>query len=193
MAIFKLRLAEAKNEFLLFNEIIEKESEQVHDDYIFRKAKFVDIQNELYTTRAWGKKFVDFHFGLGDAIYINEKFVECLKTVGEKNYQLLPIVVYPGEKPYYILNILNLIDCVDRENSVYRLFTEEYGRPDLLGKFYTFTKMILDESKIPKDVHIFRLKGYEIAFFITNELASVFKKNKIKGFDLAEIEVSNEG
>ncbi|WP_158997143.1 imm11 family protein [Pigmentibacter ruber] len=177
-----------KFKYLLFNQVVEKDSENRYEDDIFNEGKSVAITKDLYTTQLWGKKYTDFHYGVAFAIYINEKIISCLKAVGETNFQLIPIVVYPGERPYYILNILNIIDCVDRENSKFRLFTEEYGRPDLLGKFYTFDKMVLDRSKVPKDVHIFRLKGYDLPVFITKELAEEFKKQNIQGFTLKPME-----
>lgn len=177
-----------KFKFLLFNQVVEKESEKRYEDYIFNEGKFVSMNKDLYTTQLWGKKYTDFHYGVAFAIYINEKIVSCLKAVGETNFQLIPIVVYPGEKPYYILNILNIIDCVDRENSIFRLITEGDERPDLLGEFYTFDKMILDRTKVPKDVRIFRLKGYNLPVFVTKELAEEFKKQNIQGFTLKPME-----
>jgi hypothetical protein len=41
---------------------------------------------------------------------------------------------------YLILNILNVIDCVDRELSKYNLWTEEDNKPDKLGKFRVLIK-----------------------------------------------------
>ena len=143
----------------------------------------------MYTNHEpWGKKYTDFHHGTGDEYYINDRFLNCLKTIGEGNFQIFPVTVLPEEKPYFILNILNVIDCVDRELSKYNLWTEEDDRPDKLGKFRSFDKMILDRSKVPKGVHLFRVYGYQIVAVVRRELVEEFEKNKIKGFKLKPLD-----
>jgi hypothetical protein len=185
--LFEMDWPPSKLKYLLFNEATEKKSRKVYDDYLFRKGEKINIENDLIIEKSWGKRFADYHFGVGIALYVNERFIECLKALGETNYQLIPISVLPEEKPYFILNILNIIDCVDREKSKYRLWTEEDERPDRLGDFHVFDEMILDRNKVPKDVHIFRLKGFDLPVFITNKLADEFEKNKIKGFSLKPV------
>ena len=182
-----INMPESKFKYLLLNEPLEKISGKIYEDYVFQQGKKIEIANELVIGKSWGKKFADFHMSLGGAFYINEKFINCLKTVGETNYQLLPITVLPEEKPYFILNTLNVIDCVDRELSKFTLWTEEDNRPDKLGKFHGFDKMVLDRTKVPNGVHIFLLKGYDILTVVTKELVEEFEKNDVKGFTLIPV------
>jgi hypothetical protein len=186
--LFDIVWPDAKSKYYVFYKVMDKETKKIYDDYLFRKGKKIDIDAELVTTNeSWGKKYTDFHLGIGGAYHVNDKFINCMKGVGETNYQLFPIKVLPDEKPYYILNILNVIDCVDREKSKFTLWTEADERPDLLGEYYRFDKMVLDRSKIPEGVHLFRVYGYDIVAVITKELAQEFEKNKIKGFKLVPV------
>ncbi|APJ04187.1 imm11 family protein [Silvanigrella aquatica] len=180
--LFKIQWPSPKSKYYLLYSSIDKATGHKYSDDLFKNAVIIDIKNELIIEKSWGKNFADFHHGIGDAPYINENFIECLKNVGEKNYQLIPVSVLPEEKTYYILNILNMIDCVDREKSKFTLWTEEDNRPDILGDYHSFDEMILDRKLVPEGVHIFRLKGYEVITVITKELLNEFKKKKITGF-----------
>jgi hypothetical protein len=175
----------SKRQFLLFYKAVEQNTRKIYEDWFFNYCKMVQVNDDLVVEKkSWGKHYSNFHHGIGDALYIDEAFLQCLHNVGEQNFQIFPIKIMPEAKPYYILNLLNLVDAVDREKSKFTLWTEEDERPDLLGTFHTFEKMVLDRSKVPKNVHFFRLKGYEVVTVITKELAAEFKKNNIKGFSL---------
>ncbi|KAB8027418.1 imm11 family protein [Fluviispira multicolorata] len=188
MNLFKLTWPKAKNKFLLFYEAPEIDTGLAYDGQLFVCGKRIEINNPLVIDKkSWGEYFADFNFGIGKASYINERFIDCLKAVGETNYQLLPVTVLPEEKPYYILNTLNMIDCVDREQSVFNLWTEEDNRPDILGDFRGFGKMILDPKKVPEGVHFFRIKGWEVVTVVTKALVEEFKKRKITGFELISV------
>ncbi len=179
---------DAKSKYYVFYNVMEKETKKIYDESLFDIGKKINIEAELMTTNeSWGKRYTDFHLGIGGTYYVNEKFINCLKAVGETNYQLFPIKVLPEEKPYYILNILNIIDCVDREKSKFTVWTEEDNRPDKLGKYFGFDKMVLDHSKVPDGVHLFRVFEYKIVAVASKELVQEFEKNKIKGFNLVPV------
>ena len=95
--LFKIVWPDAKYKFLLFSEDLGKETGKEYEDDLFKIAKKIEVSEELLTGKSWGKKYTDFHHGIGDAFYVNENFIQCLKRVEEENYQLLPIKVLPEE------------------------------------------------------------------------------------------------
>ncbi|KAB8027420.1 imm11 family protein [Fluviispira multicolorata] len=188
MNLYDLTWPKAKNKFLLFYEATEINTGVRYRGDLFSYGKRIELKNPLVIDKkSWGENFADLNFGIGNVPYINERFIDCLKAVGETNYQLLPVTVLPEEKPYYILNTLNMIDCVDREHSVFNLWTEEDNRSDILGDFRGFGKMILDPKKVPDGVHFFRIKGWEVVTIVTKALVEEFKKRKITGFELISV------
>ena len=172
---------------MIFSEILDKDTGKEYEDYLFASGKRIEIINKLVTGKYWGKKFTDFHHGIADAYFVNDKFMNCLNGVRELNFQIFPITVMPEKEKYFVLNILNILDCVNREKSKFRLITEEFNRPDILGDYYDFDQMILDRSKVPNEIHLFRLKGYDVVTIATRELVEEFEKNKIKGFKLTPV------
>ena len=185
--LFRIIFPNSKPKYLLFSKVLDKETKKEYDDYLFRKGEVFNIKSELTRGISWGKKFTDFHIGIGCSLNVNEKFISCLNAVGETNFQLIPVTILPEEKKYHILNVLNIIDCVNRENSIFKLWTEADNRPDKLGGFRTIDKLVLDRSKVPNGVHIFRIKYSIVETIVTKELAEEFKKNNIKGFNLLPV------
>ena len=185
--LFEITFYDSKPKHLLFSKVLDKETKKEYDDYLFRKGEVFNIKSELTRGKSWGKNFTDFHIGIGGSLNVNEKFISCLNAVGETNFQLIPVTILPEEKKYHILNVLNIIDCVDRENSKFKLWTEADNRPDRLGGFRTIDKLVLDRSTLPSNIHLFRIKGWVVATIVTKELAEEFKKNNIKGFNLRPV------
>ena len=186
--LFKITFTDPKRKFLLFYKVLEEHTRKVYEDWFFQNCKHVEVNDNLVIEKkSWGKYFTNFHYGIANSMYVDEKFLQCLKNVGEENYQAFPVKIMPEGKIYYLLNLLNLIDAVDREQSVFTLWTEEDERPDKLGGFHKFEKMVLDRSKVPKNAHFFRLKGYEVVVVMTKELVEELEKNKIEGFGLIPV------
>ncbi len=77
---------------------------------------------------------------------------------------------------YYFLNILNVIDCINLEKSVYTLFA-----PDVLV-FKTIDKLVFNTDKIDKD--IFRIKGVRTKIIISEKI-----KQEIQALKFEEIEL----
>jgi hypothetical protein len=47
--------------------------------------------------------------------------------------------------------------------------------------------LVLDRSKVPSGVHLFRIKYSMVETIATKELVEEFKKNNIKGFNLVPV------
>lgn len=79
---------------------------------------------------------------------------------------------------YYFVNILNIVDCIDLEKSVYTLFT-----PNALV-FKTIDKLVFATEKINKD--IFRIKGVRTKIIISEKI-----KGEIEALNFEEIELTS--
>lgn len=84
---------------------------------------------------------------------VSEKFANLLLDNAASQIELVPAPLFAksGEKVegYFVLNCLNMIDCIDWKNSVYSK-NEEL---DTLAVF----DVAIDSDKVPDDVSIFRL------------------------------------
>jgi hypothetical protein len=74
-------------------------------------------------------------------------------------------------EPYYVVNWLHLIDCIDLKKSEYDVEHEPGEEPD-----YTFFRLKLDPARVPPDVLIFRLKYESTTTVIDARLAEKIRR-----------------
>ncbi|MCB0630556.1 MAG: hypothetical protein R2824_30660 [Saprospiraceae bacterium] len=89
---------------------------------------------------------------------------------------------------YFICNILSIYNCIDYENSIvdYEFYDEnEKGH----GQIYTIDSMVIDESKIPIDAHIFLLGNFpKPIILVSQEMRNAIEDRGITGFSFVNPE-----
>lgn len=76
---------------------------------------------------------------------------------------------------YYFVNVLNIVDCINREQSVYELFTPE------LMVFKKIEKLVLQEEAITN--HIFRIKNIRTEIVVSKAL-----KQQLQALNMEELD-----
>jgi len=109
---------------------------------------------------------------------VDLKVFSCIIDFVKDSVELLPTILvdegYDSET-FYILNVINRLDCIDFETSDYERFTCD-------GKIMYFKKRVFKEHKV-KGEHIFVAKGdrpYEV--YISDELKQTLENSGLKGF-----------
>jgi hypothetical protein len=101
------------------------------------------------------------------------------KTIMNHNFndiELIEVKVnMKTDLKYYFLNILNVIDCIDLEKSIYKLYVPE------IILFDSINKLVIDTAKIKND--IFRIKGVLYKIIVSERL-----KIELENLNLDEIE-----
>ena len=121
-------------------------------------------------------------FTQDDIIVIDEKAAIVFRQI--ENVELIPVKINnsPSGLKYYILFIKEEIECVDEKNSVFDKWELNNDiRPDLQGNYKTIYKLKLLNEKINKNQSIFRIKKYDIAVGINEDLKNSLEKNNIVG------------
>jgi hypothetical protein len=111
---------------------------------------------------------------------INKKVLDVLNQLCPGDFQAFPaIIVNEDDKmetfenhEYYVLNICNLAEGIDKDRSAIR-----YDEETRISHIY---KLILKPDRM-EEHHIARLKEYNGEILISHELAKALKKTKIKG------------
>jgi hypothetical protein len=76
---------------------------------------------------------------------------------------------------YFILNPLQLVDCIDREQSK---FTASRIQPDEISRL---DKLVIRESAVPKDQQLFRMQGFGNIALVAKPLADSLAKGNFTG------------
>ncbi|MGB8454765.1 MAG: DUF1629 domain-containing protein [Anaerocolumna sp.] len=106
------------------------------------------------------------------------KAVECLKEVLGKNIEILP--VYIDEQEFYLINALEVLDCLDHEKSEIKYFTGT-------ERIMSIKKHVFIEQKL-KGKNIFRIKEQEKAGpFVTDKFKEAVEKSGLEGFEFREV------
>ena len=111
---------------------------------------------------------------------VTPEICRSLASVAGEAVQCIPVIVDPSLERFEILNVLDLVECVDEERSEITKWTEDDGRPDKIGHYRMITKLVLNEKKI-SDHRIFRVAGWEVALIVDENIKLSLERKKVSG------------
>ena len=104
-------------------------------------------------------------------------------------------------KNYHIANVVGLIDCVNHQTSDLDYYTPRPNIPDDMpddmkaalqqepdNDIDFIRKIVLDETKIPEDIKIFRLKDCPRILVFKEEIVNAIREAKLTGFVFVPLE-----
>jgi hypothetical protein len=130
---------------------------------------------------------LDFTMADFELLIVNKKTADLFR---KEDVQLISVKIqqFESKEQYFILVIKKEFECVDESNSEFLKFAiNDPIRPDRAGHYRRITKLIIDESKIEKDVEIFRLKKFDVAVIINENLKRKLESNNTKGIKFREV------
>lgn len=101
-----------------------------------------------------------------------------------------PVSISDGSTDFELLNVTDIVDCIDREKSDFVSWTEADGRPDKTGQFRMFSKLRIDVLRAIGH-HIFRIKGWGVALIASQDVVDIFKRLEVTGvsFELVSTDI----
>ena len=113
---------------------------------------------------------------------ISETVKMLLEEHAQVELEFLPIRIRNHkkrieEKPYYILNVLDPVFCMDLEKSDY--VTDSLDKTQM----FTISHLHFDENKLPKDRKLFRLGEKNTLFIIREDLADKLSESGCTGLN----------
>ena len=155
-----------------------------------------DPHATAYLTQAPG--LPDFPFTNNDLPVFSPRLKALLEAMGVGDVQYLPLRIkceLDGREieGYHVANYLRLIDCLDRERSVYQVWTKENllfweKRPYMLGTFRDVQKAVLQGAKIA-EVPVFRLWGWQMMVVVRGDVKEAMECAGITGCRFERLEV----
>jgi hypothetical protein len=130
---------------------------------------------------------LDFTFADFEALIVNEKVAFLLP---DHECQLIPIEVdsIKDKHSYFVLVILNSVDCLDEDRSVFDKYLDDDPiRPDLAGDYKGIYKLLIDPNRITSDNTIFRLGKADNIIIINEMLKKQFERYSITGVKFKEV------
>ena len=103
---------------------------------------------------------------------VSNKIKAILDSICDNYIEYLPIKIKKCDEIYYIFNVLNILDCINKEKSDIKYFSDG-GLMEIQN--YTFNEIPNNESKV------FRIKGYEKSIYINNDVKNTLEQNNCFG------------
>lgn len=112
---------------------------------------------------------------------VNAKLAALFQELAPKDVELIPVEVDSHAGPYFILNALRAIPCIDTEASsdvVY--WTEEDGIPEKVGTLSYISEMRIDPLKVG-DAKVFRPSEWEVSLIVSEDIKDAMERAGITG------------
>ncbi|MGO8973676.1 MAG: imm11 family protein [Steroidobacteraceae bacterium] len=90
---------------------------------------------------------------------------------------MLPIKIdgAPSNRAFAIPHCLRSVDCLDEKRSEYVKWTGLDQQPERTGQYRMVTRLTIDQSKIPEESHVFRLRGWAVVMVVSQVVREVME------------------
>jgi hypothetical protein len=152
------------------------------DPWQFGDGRFLPQQGKLVLRQAHPGSALDFSFTTLTIPVVHGRVVSLCERLGlQEQVQFLPVQVEGQSEPYFILNVLRIIRCIDDARcEEVRYWRAEDGDPERVGQYEVVAGMRIDPSKVG-DFHIFRPWGWTVALVISERLKHSMEEEDITG------------
>ncbi|HEX8433756.1 imm11 family protein [Archangium sp.] len=118
---------------------------------------------------------------------VHGRVVQIIEKLRVQDVQFIPARVDGHEGPYFILNALRIIRCID-ETRCKRIvhWTPEDDEPEKVGQYRVVSGMRIDPTRVG-DAHLFRPWGWRVALVISEELKLAMEAEGITGTRFVEV------
>lgn len=158
------------------------------DPWQFDKGRPLDLEGTPRLPLARSGIALDVtHTGLGIPV-VSRRVVSLFERLGlHQQVQFFPAQVENHVDPYFILNILRIIRCIDDarcEEVIY--WKPEDGRPEKVGHYRNVVGMRIDPTQVG-DAHIFRPWGWRVVIVVSEYLKLAMEAEGITGLRFTEV------
>lgn len=120
--------------------------------------------------------------GLGDYFVKKSLMDRLLTALPVGVVQAIPVEIDGVDEPYEILNVLDVVDCVDEEKSEFSMcprWTVEDGRPDKVGD-YRIDSLRIDPIRA-NGHELFRTKGWLVGLVCSERIRDLLISQGVTG------------
>lgn len=153
----------------------------------FKEGRLLEIHESIRLTMKPPGVPIDFSHALGVPI-VHRRVISVFERLGlEKAVQFIPVEVEGQGEPWFILNALQVIRCIDdaRCDEV-RYWQPEDGEPDRVGQYKNVSGLKVDPAKIG-DADIFRPWGWQVVLLVSERVKHALEEAHITGTRFIEV------
>lgn len=130
---------------------------------------------------------LDFSWAAFSILVVTRRFVRLFERLGIQEVQFLPVQVENHAGPYFILNTLRTVRCIDEARCAeVRHYKPEDGQPEKVGEYKDVRGLRIDPTKVG-DARIFRPWGWSLALIVSEDLKQALEHEGLTGTRFVEV------
>jgi hypothetical protein len=133
-------------------------------------------------------KPLDFSLDTLAIAVVHQRVVKLFERLGtQPDVQFVPVEVEGQQEPWFVLNALHLIPCIDNARSTeVQFWKPEDERPDKLGQYRSVFGMRIDSAKVG-NAQVFRTWGWSVALIVSERIKQAMEAEGISGTKFTEV------
>ncbi|PTL76078.1 hypothetical protein DAT35_51965 [Vitiosangium sp. GDMCC 1.1324] len=122
------------------------------------------------------------------ASVVSHRFVSMCERLGiQDEVQFIPARAGGYSEPFFVLNALRIIRCIDEDRCKEVAFWEpRHGEPELVGAYRDVRGLRIDPTKVG-DANIFRPWGWPVALIVSERVKVAIEGEGITGTTFIEV------
>ncbi|KFA87589.1 imm11 family protein [Archangium violaceum] len=165
----------------------EDDQRELFDIWRFKEGRVLEIDEPIRLSMKPAGLALEFSHAIGVPV-VHRRVVSLFERLGlQKDMQFIPVEIEGQTEPWFILNALRVIRCIDDarcEEVLYWL--PEDNRPDKEGQYRNVAGLKVDPEKIG-DAHIFRPWGWKVVLIVSEHVKSAMESEGITGIKFLEV------
>lgn len=173
MKVYKFR---EHSKAMNFSAVFNNDEHPIHSK--FDGSPKQNIWTPIKLETLYKRTYKDFpHYIIGQPV-VSKLVKELIEPFTCNEVEFLPLL--HDEFEFYMVNVGNILDCVDWQHSDIRTFGD--------GSFAGFNKLIFNFKKIPEGTYMFKIEqGVNRNVYVTEAFKDLIERNKLKGLDFSEV------
>jgi hypothetical protein len=165
---------------------IDEQGQEI-DPWQFRKGWLLKSRGVLRFPLDVPGKPLDFSWAAFAIPVVSGRLVQLFEQLRIQKVQFIPAPVEAHSEPYFFLNALRIIPCIDEARCTeVQHWRHEDGQPEKVGEYRSIAGMRIDSSKVG-DAHIFRPWGWRIALVLSEMLKQAMEAEEFSGMRFVEV------
>lgn len=158
------------------------------DTWQFKEGRVLNIEGPIrFSVRPAGTA-LEFTLAAIGIPVVHRRVVALFERLGlQKEVQFIPAQVEGQSEPWFILNALQVIRCVDEARCEEVLYWRpEDGQPERVGEYRNVSGLKVDPERIG-DANIFRPWGWLVVLIVSERIKQALEQEGITGIQFVEV------
>jgi hypothetical protein len=148
---------------------------QSFDDRVLTWGRHVDDPGPLMVGIKRIGKPMSLSFTLLQVPIATSRVADLIDRVAPGAIERFPVQVSGSKDSYEAINVVRVIDAIDRDRSEYLLWKPEDNRPDKLDQFRGVYRLVIKDD-VRQSAGIFRPAGWTVALIVSAALKKELEK-----------------